>query len=185
MINGERIYLRLPELSDLDSLHKLRNQEENWFFVKQYRPVSREESVEWIKKATEKAQKMTDYKFVIVNKEINEVIGVANVNQVDFISRTTKLSIILMKEFQNNGYGTEAIKLLLDFSFNTLNLELVIIDVMSNNPRGIKVYGEKVKFKKDGTLRRRGFENNEYWDKIYLSMTKEEYMEGIKDGKNN
>lgn len=177
MINGTNIYLRMPELTDLDRLHILRNQEENWPFVRQYRPLSKEENVEWIKKATEKAQKMSDYKFVIVEKNKNEIIGVANANEVNFINRTTKLSIILMKEFQNEGYGTEALKLLIDFSFNSLNLKLVIIDVMSNNDRGIKVYEEKIKFKKDGTLRRRGYESNEYHDKIYLSMTREEYNE--------
>lgn len=182
MISGKRIFLRMPEISDLDRLHILRNQEENWIYLKQYRPQSIEESKEWIIKSTQKAQSMSDYKFVVVNKKINEVIGVANLNNVNLINRNTKLSIVIMNEFQNKGYGTEALKLLLDFSFKTLNLELVIIDVMSNNDRGIKVYEEKIKFKRDGTLRKRGFKNNKYYDEIYLSMTKKEYEQMYRSG---
>lgn len=177
MINGERIYLRLPEMSDLDRLHTLRNQEENWTFLKQYRPMSKEESVEWIKKATEKAQNMSDYKFVIVDKEINEVIGVANLNDVNFINRNTMASIIVMNEFQNRSYGTEALKLLLDFAFNSLNLELVIIDAISLNDRSIKVYEEKLKFKREGQLRNRFYKNGNYHEHVYFSMNRKEYYE--------
>ena len=47
---------------------------------------------------------------------------------------------------RNNGYGAETLKLLLDYGFNYLNLNNIMLTVKSFNERAIKCY-EKVGFK--------------------------------------
>lgn len=49
---------------------------------------------------------------------------------------------------RSNGYGTEALKLLLDYGFNYLNLNNIMLAVKSFNERAIKCY-EKVGFKEN------------------------------------
>jgi RimJ/RimL family protein N-acetyltransferase len=62
---------------------------------------------------------------------------------------------------QGKGYGTEAVKLLLKFAFNDLNLNKVYLKVFQNNERAIKCY-LKAGFVKEGLLRKESFIDGSY-----------------------
>ena len=66
---------------------------------------------------------------------------------VNHIFRKAELGIFVgEKEYWGKGYGTEATELLLDFAFNILNLNSIMLIVNSFNERAIKSY-EKCGFK--------------------------------------
>ena len=175
MINGKNVYLRLPELSDLEELYELANIEENRDFLNFHRPMSRIDEDNWIKGVTEKASKGADYGFVIVEKKSQKVVGTTGIHNIKNIERMGTIGITIKKEFQEKGYGPEAIKLLLEWGFNTLNLNLIEIEAFSNNERAIHVYKDKLKFKEEAKLRMRHYKNGKYLDSVVLSMTKKEY----------
>lgn len=177
MINGERIYLRLPELSDLEEIYELANIEKNRDFLKFYRPMSKSDIESWIKFLTEKANAGSAYTFVMINKKNNKVMGTTGFDKIEMITRVGDLGITMKKEFQNKEYGTEALKLLMKWGFETLNLNLITIEAFSNNERAIHVYKDKLKFKEDARLRMRHYKNGKYLDNVILSMTREEYNE--------
>lgn len=56
-------------------------------------------------------------------------------------------------DFWEKGIGSKSLKLLVDFIFNNLKAEKIIIDPHVNNPRAIRVY-EKVGFKKVKILKK-------------------------------
>lgn len=90
------------------------------------------------------------YVFAILDKDSNKLIGSAGLHNIDFINGNAEFGInIGDKNFWNRGYGTDACRLLLDFSFNILNLHHVHLRVLSFNQRAIKCY-EKVGFKQIG-----------------------------------
>ncbi|MDO7205773.1 GNAT family protein [Paraclostridium bifermentans] len=62
------------------------------------------------------------------------------------------------KDNWGNGYGKEALSLLLDFGFNLLNLNNIVLKVYSFNKQAIKCYS-KIGFKEAGRLR----EAKDYW----------------------
>lgn len=64
------------------------------------------------------------------------------------------------------GYGIEALRLLLDFGFNELNLHRIQLNVISYNERAIKLY-EKAGFKREGVFRELLFRDNKRYD-LYL-----------------
>lgn len=177
MINGKNVYLRLPELTDLEELYELANTEENRDFLNFYRPMSKIEEENWIKSCSDRASKGDAYPFVIIEKDTNKVVGTTDIDNIDKIARTGVLGITIKKEFQNKGYGPETLKLLMKWGFETLNLNLIIIDAISNNERAVHVYKDKLKFKHEATLRSRKYKNGKYYDYHILSMTKEEYEE--------
>jgi RimJ/RimL family protein N-acetyltransferase len=177
MINGENVYLRMPELTDLEAIYELANIEENRDFLNFYRPLSKMEEESWIKSCSEKAGKGDSYTFVIIEKNTNKVVGTTDINNIDIIPGTGVLGITIKKEFQNKGYGPETLKLLLKWGFKTLNLNLIIIEAIGNNERAVHVYKDKLKFKHEATLRNRKYKNGKFQDYHILSMTKEEYEE--------
>ena len=100
------------------------------------------------------------------------------------ISRTATLGIFIgEKEERSKGYGTEAIKLLLDFGFNYLNLHEIKLDVYEFNKRAIKCY-EKIGFKEYGRRRKCKFINGKYYDSIEMDILAEEFRESYIKNKN-
>jgi len=78
------------------------------------------------------------------------------------------------KKEQGKGYGTEAMKLLLEYGFNTLNLNRLDLKVNDFNLRAIKCY-QRLGFVEEGRMRQSCFRNGEYHDQIIMSILRSEW----------
>ncbi len=115
--------------------------------------------------------------FHIVEKSTNKLIGATGIHKIDNINRKATLGIFIgEEEARGKGYGTEIIKLLLDFGFNFLNLNNIDLSVISFNERAIKCY-LNAGFKEYGRRRKAIFLDGEYYDVIYMDILKEEFKE--------
>lgn len=116
--------------------------------------------------------------FVIVVKETDEMIGTISIENINHINREGTLGIFIgNKKYQNRGYGTEAIHLILEYGFRYLNLNNINLDVMEFNERAIACY-KKCGFQEMGRRRKCRFLNGKYYDIIYMDILEEEF-EGI------
>lgn len=77
-------------------------------------------------------------------------------------------------EFRNKGYGTDALRLILRYAFDELNLNRVGLDVISYNVRAIRTY-EKVGFKVEGRMREAVLRDGEKHDRIIMGILRNEY----------
>jgi RimJ/RimL family protein N-acetyltransferase len=115
------------------------------------------------------------YTFAIIEKEKETVIGNCGLMNVDFISRKADLGIFIGdKELRGKGYGAEAIMLLLDFAFNILNLNNIMLTVKEFNSRAIKCY-EKCGFKTIGRRREAEIFGSKRYDEIYMDVLASEF----------
>ena len=115
--------------------------------------------------------------FVIAHKDTEEYIGQLDLINIDWVNRVGTIGIVIgTKENLGKGYGTEAIKLLQQFSFNKLNLNKLELDVRSFNKRAIRSY-EKSGFKVEGIIRENYFEDGKYSDTIKMGILKREWEE--------
>ena len=113
--------------------------------------------------------------FVIVTIEDNKMIGTVGLEKIDSINRTATLGIFIGdKNYRNNGYGTEAIKLILEYGFRYLNLYNIKLDLMEFNNRALKCY-KKCGFKEYGRRRKCKFVNGKYYDIISMDILLEEF----------
>lgn len=68
-------------------------------------------------------------------------IGQINYNQVSRLDLTTELDILIAQATdQENGYGTEAIRLLTQYLFAHMAVRRCRIEVVSRNPRAYRAY---------------------------------------------
>jgi RimJ/RimL family protein N-acetyltransferase len=81
------------------------------------------------------------------------------------------------KEFWNKGYGTEAMQLVLQHGFQTLNLNRIMLEVYTTNPRAIRCY-EKVGFVHEGCKRQGMYKNGVYIDVLLMSVLRQEWAPG-------
>ncbi len=115
--------------------------------------------------------------FAIVDKNSGKLIGNCGLHNVDFINRKAVLGIFIGdKDYRNRGFGAEAISLLLDFAFNALNLNSVMLVVKEFNKRGIKCY-EKCGFKKIGIRREASIVAGKKYGEIMMDILAEEFSE--------
>lgn len=75
---------------------------------------------------------------------------------------------------RDHGVGTEAIRTMLGYLFETKQVHLVTIDPEVKNGRGIRAY-EKAGFHLDGVLRHDMFVHDEYVDTHLMSILEDEW----------
>ena len=125
-----------------------------------------------------------NYNFFIVTLDDDKLIGTVGLEKFDAINRTATLGIFIGdKEYRSQVYGTEAIKLILDYGFNYLNLNNIKLDLMSFNERALKCY-QKCGFKEYGRRRKCKFINGKYYDCIEMDILAEEFKESYIKNKN-
>lgn len=113
--------------------------------------------------------------FGIVDLKTDKLIGVTGLHEIDHISRHAMLGIYIGDtEYRNSGYGTEAVKLILDFGFNMLNLHNIALFVAEFNKRAVKVY-EKCGFKHAGVKRQSKIFGDEKYDMLMMDILSGEY----------
>ena len=80
----------------------------------------------------------------------------------------------------NKGYGTEAMRMILRYGFETLNLHRIALEVYAFNPRAIHVY-EKVGFQREGVLRDLLFYDGAFHDAIGMAILEDDWR-ALQDG---
>lgn len=122
-----------------------------------------------------KTNKENEAKFAIVTLDGDKIIGTISLEHINSINRDAELGIFIGdKDYRNNGYGTEAIKLILEYGFNYLNLHSVHLSLMSFNERAQKCY-QKCGFKEYGRRRQCRFIDGKYYDLVEMDILKEEF----------
>ncbi len=126
---------------------------------------------EWL----ESSSKSSNYPFAIVSLNENKLLGNCGLSNVNFIRRTATLGIFIGNEKERGlGIGKEAINLVLDYAFNYLNLNNVMLNVFSFNEGAIKCY-KSVGFKEFGRRREAYFLNGKYYDDVHMDILKSEF----------
>ena len=133
-----------------------------------YRPISNVEHQLWFEGAT-RASDHT-YMFMIEDVCAQHPIGTCQLTGINWIYRSAELRIRIGDgEFQGKGHGENAIKILLHFAFNDLNLNRVSLSVFKTNERAIRVY-TKVGFLEEGILRNAAYIDGKYVDIILMAI---------------
>ena len=170
-IVGEKVYLSPRGIEDAEKYALWLN---NYDIAKYLNQFTKTITVEGEKDYLSRTG-TNSYDFAIIDKETNELIGSISLMSVNNVSRTAELGIFIGDENHlSRGYGSEAIKLLLDFGFKHANLNNIMLKVISFNKRALKAY-EKCGFKVYGTWPKAEYVNGEYHDLIYMYILKDDF----------
>ena len=112
--------------------------------------------------------------------ESGALIGSCQLHSIDSVSRCAELQIRL-GEARGHGYGTEAVRLLLQLGFKDLNLNRVYLRVFANNAPALHVY-EKTGFVREGVLRQAVYVDGKYVDVIAMGILRSDHERGGEPG---
>ena len=180
-IIGEKLYLRGLERSDLegDYFDWLNDREVTKFIDSGDFPNNMERMEEYYRNI---ALSHDNVMFAIIDKESDKHIGNIKLGPINWIRRMATLGIMIGdKEFWGKGYGTEAIRLVLDYAFKRLNLQEVSAGVATVHQPSIRAF-EKAGFEIEGRVKGQFFLDGEYYDSLYLGVTKDDFMKKSNNG---
>lgn len=103
-------------------------------------PISEEKERRWVQKKLAENAAL----FSMLEKDTGAFIG--NIELMDIADGAGELGIAITAAMQDKGYGTEAVRSMVEYGMDTLGLDRVFLKVFPDNARAIHVY-EKCGFR--------------------------------------
>ena len=154
------------------------NQDTEWLRLLDTDPprlLSAKKWQEWLEKGLEK-RTLDEMFFAIRSLEEDALIGF--IGLFDFFHQhgDTLVAIALgERKYWGKGYGTDAMRVMLRYAFNELNLRRVGLIVFDYNPRAMRSY-EKAGFIHEGRIRGAILREGCRWDCSDMGILREEWL---------
>lgn len=95
-------------------------------------------------------------------------IGFSELKDIDYRNRTAELTLMVGEpECRGRGYGTEIVRLTLDYGFTALGLRNILLTVAEFNAAGQRAYA-RAGFREIGRRRAAWFMGGRLWDEILM-----------------
>ncbi|MGI6177363.1 MAG: GNAT family N-acetyltransferase [Eubacterium sp.] len=116
----------------------------------------------------------------ITRKLDGKMLGRIILTRIDTLHDSLDITRIYIADVseRNKGYGSEALRGVLEYAFLNLHTERVTIDHFITNRKAAMLY-EKLGFKNEGIMRHASKKNGKYYDLQLKSMTRAEYLDSI------
>lgn len=152
------------EEEDLESLRVMHNDEETLRWLTDIFHVTKEEQRDWFIKmsASRNARR-----YVAINKELNQIIGVARLDEIDLVNKNAVIGVDISAEFRRQGFAYELYNCIMDYAFNSLNLHRLSLVTLESNVGAQELYF-KLGFKQEGILTEAILRNGNYANLICM-----------------
>lgn len=164
-LKSEHIYLRALEPEDLDFLYSVENDTSVWELSHTQAPYSRIVLQQYLKNAQQDIYEAKQLRLVISDYE-GRALGLIDLFDFDFKNKRAGIGILIKNlEDRGRGYGAEALRILINYCFNTLQLHQVYCNISETNEMSLRLFKkagfEIIGLKKDWNSASKGF-SNEY-----------------------
>lgn len=158
-LSGKKVYLRQIEEKDLSQLVAFDNEENIRILGDDDIPYPTSiKNLESFLNANELGKN-----FAICKVNEDTLIGSIAVYSVNYQNSNCEIGITISKDFQGNGFGREAMEILIHFIFMYLPMNKIKLQVFAFNPKAIHLY-ESLGFKHEGTLKEEIFRFSTFQD---------------------
>lgn len=173
LLQGEKVHLTAITKEDLPQLAA-------WFgdvgFQRLLRvdrvfPMTLQDEEEWFE-SMRKNQNTAN--FAVRALDDNRLLGTCSAMLIHWQARHCMVGIAMGEGAQGQGYGTDAMRVLLRYIFLEMNMNRAALEVFSYNERAIRSY-EKVGFTQEGVLREMLYRDGVYYDMLVMSILRREW----------
>ncbi len=170
---GDKSFLRPATADDVENTY-------HWYILSNPQKLSEEAwAFQTAKEASEqfkKQERATDReKFMIIDKKSGTQVGWIGYDNFNPHNRSARFELVVDPDEQRKGFGTQALGLLIEYIFNTRGFNKLYISVAGSNLEMIALL-EKLKFSRDGALRRHYFIDGEFVDGALFSLLNHEAL---------
>lgn len=174
MIEGTLVSLRPWEMADLERNHRWVNDREMTRFLTMRYEMSLAAEENFMRERTKTPVSFSAATFAIETKD-GRHIGNCGLHDASPENRGATLGVFIgERECWGKGYGTDAVRTLVRFGFEEMNLNRVELHVFHFNERAMASY-RKCGFVEEGRLRQHIYQEGVYHDLVVMAVLRDEW----------
>ena len=130
---------------------------------------------QWVKNMSDRER----YYFIYDGNEFKlfNFIGYCGLDKIDAVNRTAEMGLLVKPDYQKQGYGTQAVRKLLEVGFNLANLNCIFIEVIATTQNW--KFWKKQGFRHEGFLTDRFWKNKTFYSSHVASITRKEWKRDL------
>jgi len=170
MLAGRLVVLRPLRNSDRACSVRWRNDPEIRDNILGYRfPVTDAMEADWVA-AVLKDQSRTRIVLAIEDKSDGALVGFVYLNNIDWFARNAEFGILIGERSRHGkGLAREALHLVADYAFESLNLHKLYLRVVAFNKRALRLY-RAFGFVDEGVQRQQAYLRGRYYDVVLMGL---------------
>ena len=171
MLEGKKLILRALEPTDVDVLFEWENDEKLWYLSNTIAPFSRFTLEQYILNVHQDIYTTKQLRLMIDKKEPdgNNLIGSIDLFDFDPTNKRAGLGVLIIENERSKGYASEALDLLINYCFTTLQLHQVYCNISADNQASLKLF-EKQNFSMVGQKKEWLFIDGKWVDENILQL---------------
>jgi diamine N-acetyltransferase len=169
-LRGDTIYLRALEPNDLEFVYAMENDQSIWEVSNTQTPYSRFLVKQYLENAHQDIYEAKQLRLAICQDQDFPAIGLIDLFDFDPKNNRAGVGIVIQnQENRNQNIGSEALELLIQYSFYHLNLHQLYANIDTENNASIALFS-KFGFQKVGTKKDWIFVNGVYKDEAIYQL---------------
>jgi len=171
VIQGEFVLLRAIEHKDLANYVQWLNDPRVLEYFGNFVPISQEQEEKWYRGML---QDPTVFSFAIEFE--GRHVGGGGFSSIDGRHRSAEVGLFIgLPELWDRGLGRDALRALLRFGFEEINLNRISLRLFSGNKRAVHLY-EAAGFQHEGCWRQAEYRHGRYHDMLWMSVLHDEWI---------
>lgn len=166
---GKNIKLRALEKEDLNFLYQIENNESFWQVSHTQTPFSKYMLKLYLENAHLDIYQAKQLRLIIEENNTNQQVGMIDLFDFNPKHKRAGIGILIHPDFQEKGYASEALSLLINYTFTHLDLHQLYANITEDNSKSISLF-EKNNFVKTGIKKDWIFTNNNYKSEILYQL---------------
>ena len=163
------IILRALEPEDLNFLYQIENDMSLWHLSNTQQAFSADLLKRYIAEADRDIYEAKQYRFTIEIVDNQQIVGFVDLFDFDPKNRRAGIGIIIHREQQGKGYGTEALQEVIRYAFNILYLHQLYANISAGNLTSLQLF-EKQGFVLSGNKKEWNFDGKQYEDELLYQL---------------
>ena len=140
-LKGIHLFLRALEPEDLDFVYSIENDESIWNVSTTQTPYSRFLIRQYLENAHQDIYEAKQLRLAICKNDSEEVVGLIDLFDYDPRNNRAGIGIVIQNlNHRSQGYGAESLQLLINYSFNQLNLHQLYANIGIENETSLKLF---------------------------------------------
>lgn len=175
LLKTGRLLLRKQELKDAANLQQLRSNEQVMTYMDSDRHHDVRTSETFIARNLDSYQNKNGFFWVITAAETGSYLGDIILRKIDRTNARAEIGYTLMPEFWGRGYMKEAMRAVITFGFNDLQLHSIEANINPSNEtsRALLI---KTGFVKEAYFRENYFYNGKFLDTEIYSLLEKDFL---------
>jgi len=171
-LEGKKVRLRALEPEDLEFLYTLENDTEFWEISHTQTPFSKFVLKHYIENSHLDIYEAKQLRFIIEETTNNNSVGMIDLFDFNPQHQRAGIGIVINHKFQQEGFASEALEILISYCFQKLNLHQLFANITPDNKKSIALF-TRYDFLKTGDKKDWLFVNGNYKNELTFQLIHE------------